>query len=56
MTRKEMITFCVDDQIKRGIVKPENRALQIRSRLTGTFRMSLSECQRWYNKIVEDNK
>lgn len=56
MTRKEMITICVDDQIKRGIVKPENRALQIKARLTGMFRMSLSECQRWYNEVIEYNK
>ena len=52
MTRKEMITICVDDQIKRGIVKAENRAKQIKSRLTGQFKMSLSQCEKWYNEVV----
>lgn len=35
MTRKEMITACVDDQIKRGIIKAENRKMQINARLIG---------------------
>lgn len=51
MTRKEMIEACVDDQIKRGIVKAENREMQINSRLKGTFNMSYSECVRWYKEV-----
>ena len=35
MTRKEMITACVEDKIARGIVKAENKAMQIKKRLTG---------------------
>jgi hypothetical protein len=53
MTRKEMIAACVDDQIKRGIVKIENRAKQIKSRLTGAYQMSKSECERWYNEVFK---
>ena len=35
MTRKEMITACVENQIARGIVKAENKAKQIKVRLFG---------------------
>lgn len=48
MTRKEMITYCVEDQIRRGVVKAENKALQINSRLNGWNRMSVSACRDWY--------
>lgn len=51
MTRKQMITACVEDQIKRGIVRIENREKQIKARLTGYFRMSYAECQNWYNEV-----
>ena len=51
MTRKEMITACVDDQIKRGIVKPENRAMQIKFRLTGKYAMNKTQCEIWYNAV-----
>ena len=51
MTRKEMITACVDDQIKRGIVKAENRKMQIKSRLSGTYAMSKSQCESWFNSV-----
>ena len=30
MTRKEMITACVEEQIARGIIKAENKAMQIK--------------------------
>lgn len=53
MTRKEMITFCVEDQIKRGIVKAENRSKQICSRLSGSYRMGWSECKRWYDEVMQ---
>lgn len=54
MTRKEMITACVDDQIKRGIVKAENRTLQIKARLNGLGAckaMSKADCESWYNAV-----
>lgn len=56
MTRKEMITYCVDDQIKRGIIKAENRTMQIKSRLNGkglVKAMSKSECTEWYNETLK---
>lgn len=54
MTRKEMITACVDDQIKRGIVKAENREMQIKSRLKGSFAMSFTQCLNWYNDVFKE--
>lgn len=56
MTRKEMITACVDNQIARGIVKAENRAMQIKARLNGkglARAMSKAECERWYNEVFK---
>lgn len=51
MTRKEMITKCVENQIERGIVKPERKAFQIKSRLVGQFAMSKRECEEWYESV-----
>ena len=51
MTRKEMITACVDDQIKRGIIKAENRKKQINARLNGWYKMGYTSCLNWYNSI-----
>ena len=56
MTRKQMIAACVDYQIKKGIVKPENRAMQIKVRMFGrglVKAMSKSECVEWYNAIFK---
>ena len=56
MTRKEMITACVENQIARGIVKAENKAKQIKVRLFGNGyikAMSKAECERWYNEVFE---
>jgi hypothetical protein len=54
MTRKEMITKCVEEQIKKGIVKVENKTLHIKARLIGMYGikpMSKTECQNWYNSL-----
>ena len=54
MTRKELITKCVEEQIKNGIVKKENKALQIKARLFGKFglkAMSKQECEDWYKAL-----
>lgn len=54
MTRKEMITRCVEDQIERGIVKAENKARQIKTRLNGGCgikAMSKSDCEKWYKSV-----
>lgn len=56
MTRKEMITACVEDQIARGIVKAENKAMQIKKRLVGSGyikAMSKAECENWYNEVFK---
>lgn len=39
MTRKELAEVIINDQIKRGIIKKESKEMQIKARLTGTFRM-----------------
>lgn len=54
MTRKEMITACVEDQIARGIIKSENKAMHIKRRLNGSGyikAMSKAECESWYNAV-----
>ena len=54
MTRKEMITACVEDQIARGIIKAENKAMHIKRRLNGSGymkAMSRAECESWYNAV-----
>lgn len=51
MTRKEMITACIENQIERGIIKAENKEKQIKSRLTGSYKMSWSDCKRWYGSV-----
>lgn len=51
MTRKEMITACVENQIERGVIRPESKALQIKARLNGMYgfkAMSKAECLEWY--------
>ena len=56
MTRKEMITACVEDQIARGIVKAENKEKQIKWRLNGyggIAAMSKADCESWYKKVFE---
>ena len=35
MTRKELAEVIVNDQIKRGVVKPEKKDFQIKARLKG---------------------
>lgn len=50
LTRKEMATMIVDDQIKRGIVKPESRERQIQARLTGQFKMSEMDLREYIKK------
>ena len=58
MTRKQMIEFCVNDQIARGIVKPEKRNVQVSMRLKGCGAakpMSYSDCLAWYESTVNAN-
>lgn len=51
MTRKQMITACVEDQIKRGLVNEAHKVRQIKARLNGAFKMSYTECEKWYNEV-----
>lgn len=53
MTRKEMITACVENQIERGIIKAENKEMQINIRLKGYAAMSKAACERWYKEVFE---
>ena len=39
MTRRELAEIIVNDQIKRGVIKKENKEKQIKARLTGMFKM-----------------
>lgn len=54
MTRKQMITACVEDQIKRGIIKAENKKDHINMRLNGRFYMSYDACLRWYSEVFNE--
>lgn len=57
MTRLEMITKCVEDQIARGIIKEENRKRQIDLRMKGSGycrALSKAECERWYNEVFAE--
>lgn len=49
-TRKEMATLLVEDQIKRGVVKPENKELQINARLSGPLKMSWMDLHDYITK------
>lgn len=54
MTRKEMITACIDEQIKRGIVKAESREFQVKAHLKGmgaSRPMSVTQCKDWYKAV-----
>lgn len=51
MKRKEMIEAIVNDQIKNGVVRPEDKQRQIDARLKGCGAakpMSYAECERVY--------
>lgn len=53
MTRKQMIEAIVNDQIERGIVKAEDRQMQVNARLKGCGAlrpMSLRDCERAYRE------
>lgn len=54
MTRKEMITKCIEDQIARGIIKEEDKEFHIRARLKGYAGcppMSKTRCEEWYESV-----
>jgi hypothetical protein len=47
MTRLEMLTYCINDQIKRGLVSKESFKAQIKHRSY----MRKPEVEKWYNEI-----
>lgn len=57
ISRKEMATLLVEDQIKRGIVKRENKKNQIQARLTGMLKMSWFELHNYCEKygLIQKN-
>lgn len=55
MTRLEMITYCVEDQIKRGVIPSESKDRHIDWHMNGKKgckKMNESQCKNWY-KIVK---
>lgn len=40
MSRQQLATLLVENQIERGIIKPESKQRQIKARLTGSMKMS----------------
>ncbi len=56
MTRKEMITACVDVAIKKGVVTAESRTMLIKTLLNGNgcFKAwSKAECERMYTAFFK---
>lgn len=54
MTRLEMITKCVEEQIERGIINPKNKKMHIKSRMNGfngLKAMDKEECEKWYKEV-----
>lgn len=56
ITRKEMVTRIIEDQIKRGVIKEEDKDFQINARLKGQFAEgwnSLYDYCKRYNLLKE---
>lgn len=54
MTRKEMITACVEEQIRTGFIREDNKERQIKWRLKGyggIKAMSKAQCEAWYKEV-----
>lgn len=52
LSRQQLVTLLVEDQIKRGIIKPENKQLHIKTRLNGSFRMSKEKLLKYAKKYL----
>ena len=52
MSRQQLVNLLVEDQIKRGIIKPENKKLHIKTRLNGSFKMSKEELLEYAKKYL----
>lgn len=49
MTKKEMISICLDDQIERGIISKEKKQFHMNYRLKC---MTKSECEKWLKSVI----
>lgn len=53
MNSKQLATLLVEDQIKRGVVKPENKETQINARLKGSMKMSKMKLYEYVKNIYK---
>lgn len=53
MNSKQLATLLVEDQIKRGVVKPENKEAQINVRLKGSMKMSKMKLYEYVKNIYK---
>lgn len=53
MNSKQLATLLVEDQIKRGVVKPENKEMQIKARLSGSMKMSKTKLYEYVKNIYK---
>ena len=52
MSRQQLVTLLVEDQIKRGVIKPENKQLHIKTRLNGSLKMSKGKLLEYAEKYL----
>lgn len=52
MSRQQLVTLLVEDQIKRGVIKPENKEIQIKARLSGSMKMSKTKLLEYAEKYL----
>lgn len=53
MSRQQLATLLVENQIDRGIIKPESKQRQIKARLTGSMRMSKEALVEYAKKYLK---
>lgn len=53
MSRQQLVTLLVENQIDRGIIKPESKQRQIQARLTGSIKMSKSALVEYAKKYLK---
>lgn len=52
MSRQQLVTLLVEDQIKRGVIKSENKQLHIKTRLDGSMKMSKTKLLEYAEKYL----
>ena len=53
MSRQQLATLLVENQIERGIIKPESKQRQIQARLNGQFKMSKDDLVEYAKKYLK---